>query len=502
MDRAISLDARRIDLTTEPPFQLGAVRIDPRSHEIAWNGELRRIQPQTLKVLVALHDRNGEVVTRDELVDRCWDGRFIGHDVINRSVSLLRGLSAESGGFEIETVPKAGYRLVQSTERSAWAPNQLLKAGVRRPLVADRRVVLGGIAALAAAASTGWLMRRPKPGPPLNRIAVLPFANLTGDPSEAYFSDGIAEELRASLSRVGMQVIGRTSSEAVRNMDTKTAAATLGVQNILTGSVRRSPGKIRIDAQLLQGSDGVERWSQSYDRAPGDVIDIQTDIAEKVAFALSTALGNAERHALVAGGTRNPRAHMLMLQALAAARAGTQIGCEWALKLLDEAIAADGSYGDAYARKAYYLEFYVEYYATTLAEMNAYRSEALQCARTALRLAPNLSRAHWALAQYLGGVLDIAGADAEFRKAIHLAPGDAGPLSDYSLLVVRIGSPTQALTLADLASHSIRSTQMLTGGGFSCSITGESSPRRSPFRIKSNTTRLNCSFGRLMWDSR
>jgi DNA-binding winged helix-turn-helix (wHTH) protein len=90
LDRAISLEARRIDLSVELPFQLGRARIDPRSHEVAWIDESRRLQPLTMKVLVALHDKIGEVVTRDELVDRCWDGRFVGEDVINRCISLLR----------------------------------------------------------------------------------------------------------------------------------------------------------------------------------------------------------------------------------------------------------------------------------------------------------------------------------------------------------------------------------------------------------------------------
>ena len=108
---------------------------------------------------------------------------------------------------------------------------------------------------------------------------------------QAYFSEGVAEELRAALSRIGLEVIGRASSDAVKDLDTKAAASKLGVANILTGSVRRSPETIRINAQLVSGTDGVERWAQSYDRAPGDAIKIQSDIAANVAQALSIALG-------------------------------------------------------------------------------------------------------------------------------------------------------------------------------------------------------------------
>ena len=107
----------------------------------------------------------------------------------------------------------------------------------------------------------------------------------------------MAEELRSALSRIGLQVIGRNSCDAVKDLDIKTAAAKLDVANILTGSVRRSPETIRVNAQLVSGSDGVERWAQSYDRAPGDAIKIQSDIAANVAQALSIALGQAGRAA-------------------------------------------------------------------------------------------------------------------------------------------------------------------------------------------------------------
>jgi DNA-binding winged helix-turn-helix (wHTH) protein len=114
MDRAVSLEARRIDLTVEPPFLLGPAKIDPPAHEISVGGHSARMQPQTMKVLVALHDKSGQVVTRNELADRCWDGRIVGEDVINRCISLLRRFAAGRAGFRIETVPRAGYRLVET----------------------------------------------------------------------------------------------------------------------------------------------------------------------------------------------------------------------------------------------------------------------------------------------------------------------------------------------------------------------------------------------------
>lgn len=427
-------------------LRVGNATVDPISRDATWPGGKDRLQPQTVKVLTVLAARSGDAVTRDELVELCWDGRIVGEDVINRSISILRQFAEKAGGFEIETIPRTGYRLIEHVSDDAIGSRVSLW-----PIATRRSLLAYGAGITAAVAAGGWLIWREASGPPANRIAVLPFANLTGDPSQVYFSDGIAEELRSALSRVGLQVIGRTSSDAVRNMDAKTAAARLGVDNILIGSVRRSPHTIRIDAQLLRGSDGVERWSQSYDRAPGDVISMQTEIAADVAVALSTALGTRARDALTAGGTQNAAAQRLLLQALAAARAGTQTGYQRALELLDAAIATDPRYGDAYARRSYFLEFYAENFANTLPELASYRSRALSSAKTALALAPNLSRAHWALANYLQGVLDVTSADIEFRKAVELAPGDAESLSDYALWVLRIGSAREALGLADRA---------------------------------------------------
>ena len=138
----------------------------------------------------------------------------------------------------------------------------------RRPVsgkqgrLSRRTAVMGGAAVGAAAivGAGGWFLRKPGVAN-AKRIAVLPFANLSGGADQAYFGEGIAEELRGALSRIGLEVIGRASSDAVKDMDTRAAAAKLSVANILTGSVRRSPDMVRISAQLLDGSDGSERWS-------------------------------------------------------------------------------------------------------------------------------------------------------------------------------------------------------------------------------------------------
>ena len=185
------------------------------------------------------------------------------------------------------------------------------RTAIDQPKVSRRTVMAGGAGALAVAGVGGWVLLKPGAAAASNRIAVMSFSNMSGDPAQAYFSDGIAEELRGALSRIGMQVIGKASCDAVKDLAIPAAAAKLGVANILTGSVRRSPETIRVGAQLVNGKDGVEKWAQNYDRAPGDTIQIQTDIAAQVADALSIALGAVKKAALTLGGTVNAKAQDL-----------------------------------------------------------------------------------------------------------------------------------------------------------------------------------------------
>ena len=118
MDRPLAWHVPGIDLAAERPFSLGATAIDPASRDASFPGGTERLRPQSLKVLIALARRKGEVVSRNDLVDLCWDGRVIGEDVINHSISLLRTFAERAGGFSIETVPKAGYRLVETATPS------------------------------------------------------------------------------------------------------------------------------------------------------------------------------------------------------------------------------------------------------------------------------------------------------------------------------------------------------------------------------------------------
>jgi serine/threonine-protein kinase len=320
-----------------------------------------------------------------------------------------------------------------------------------RPRLSRRAVIGGGIGigAAAIAGVGGWLLLKPAPAN-AKRIAVMPFANLSNNPEQAYFSEGIAEELRAALSRIGLEVIGRSSSAAVKDLDAKAAAAKLGVANILTGSVRRSPGMIRISAQLVSGRDGVERWAQSYDRAPGDSIKIQSDIAASVAQALNIALGQAGRAAIALGGTADSRAQDFLLQARKVYReSSSEEGARRSVALADKALARDANYAEAYITKSLALSSMAAAYASDMAVKAATLDLAAAAAERALRVAPQLGSAHAALAQIEASRANIAGVKQHVLEALAASPDDPEVLVVVGKHIALIIDGEQGLRVAD-----------------------------------------------------
>jgi len=320
----------------------------------------------------------------------------------------------------------------------------------------DRRLIIGGAAAgIAAISGGGWLWWRTanwQSG--AKSIAVMPFENLSGDPAQAYFADGIAEELRSALARVAqLQVIGRTSSELMRNVDAVEAAKKLGVANILTGSVRRSPTTIRITAQLIDGSNGVERWSQSFDRAPGDVIQIQSGIAQAVASELRIRLGMVAKADLTAGGTTNPDAldKYLKAEALLKVDDDSDPAIGQAISLVEQAVRIDPQFATGWAKLAYLTVTYGASSTENLAQARLYFFKAEAMAKRAIAIAPRLGAGYRVLGFSRLYQLHVSEALTYYKRAYALSPGDADLLLGYARFLGILGYSDQAISIVDKA---------------------------------------------------
>ena len=279
-----------------------------------------------------------------------------------------------------------------------------------------------------------------------NSIAILPFANLSGDPSQSYFSDGLSEELRVTLSRSSrLRVAAETSSNRFKGgeQDAKSIASELGVAYLLDGSVRRSGKIVRIVAQLIDGKTGFDSWSESFDRDLDDIFAVQSEIATMVANALAVRIAPSGK--LRPGSTDNAAAYDAYLRGRALYDLSIdETGDRAALAQFEIALKADENYAAAYAGKSRVLTFIANSYATG-DQLRGLYDQAIAAARKATELAPDLAEAHSALGYVLfNGKLDVKGAYGPYRKSYDEGRGNADILQGYATYMARIGKFREA----------------------------------------------------------
>jgi serine/threonine protein kinase/tetratricopeptide (TPR) repeat protein len=311
----------------------------------------------------------------------------------------------------------------------------------------DRNRALVGLAAISVLAvlvaigvdhlALSRRVDRPEFTPPPHSVAVLPFTNLSGDPKQDYFSDGVSEELINALSHVeALQVSARTSSFSFKgkNVDIGTIARKLNVAAVLEGSLRRSGDTVRVTAQLIDTVNGYHVWSQNYDRDVSDILALQTDIATAVAQEMQVKLLGDEAARIEVGGTRNPEAYDAYLRGMQIVTTAQDVAASRrALAAFDQAIALDANYAAAYAQRAHTLRS-IAGRSTNATVVRDLFGLARQSAERAVALAPDYADAHMVLGWHVlvYGFLDFDGAGREIDRALALAPGSASVLDGYS----------------------------------------------------------------------
>lgn len=279
--------------------------------------------------------------------------------------------------------------------------------------------------------------------PPAHSIAVLPFANMSGDAKQDYFSDGLSEELLNSLAAIrDLQVVARTSSFSFRGQDVDVAvvARKLNVGAVLEGSVRKDGSHVRITAELINALTGFQMWSQTYDRDLKSVLALQTEIATAVTKALQATLLSDAATTIEIGGTQNPAAFDAYLRGLSLERGNFDKETDLAqIAAYAEAIRMDPKFAKAYVGMAYAQNQYANNFAAD-SEIHGYFKEARAASETAIALAPQLGEAHAAVAYVLErGFLEFARAMAEYQRALELSPNDPGVLMRAGVYFVTMG---------------------------------------------------------------
>jgi TolB-like protein/tetratricopeptide (TPR) repeat protein len=288
--------------------------------------------------------------------------------------------------------------------------------------------------------------------PPAHSLAVLPFTNLSGDPGQEYFSDGMSEEMINALSHIdALRVIARTSSFSFKgqNADITTIAHRLNVGAILEGSVRRSGRTVRITVQLINTVSGFHMWSEDYDRDLTNILALESEIATTVSQQLEVKLLGDEPAKIEVGGTHNIEAHDAYFRAIQLlASGGGRQQLQAALSMLDRAVALDDHFAHAYADRAA-AEGQLAGVETDVRARRALFEQTRRDAERAVALAPTLAEAHAALGIWalLEGHLDFAGAAAEVELAYRLAPNNAFILTREGSILSALGHADEAIAV-------------------------------------------------------
>ena len=280
-------------------LRVGDWRVDPNSDQISRDGTAVRVEAQTLRLLLYLAARPGEVVSIEELLDNVWSGVTVSSDSVYQAIASLRRILGDDPKQPayVATVPRRGYRLVASV--GPWIdsapPTTAVHPGVAAAAPGRRAGAWITTAVVVALAAAGAIIFRASHrtsasvAPAERSVAVVPFLDLTEEMKEEYFADGMTEELIDKLTKVpGLRVSAPTSSFYFKNKKVTVAdiAKALGVTYIVDGSLRKSGKMLRVSARLIRADSGFVVWSDTYDRRLDDRLAVQDDIATEVTKSL------------------------------------------------------------------------------------------------------------------------------------------------------------------------------------------------------------------------
>jgi adenylate cyclase len=378
------------------PAAFGDVRFDTRTGELQRNGSMARLTPKAAAVLAALLERAPELVTKEELFARVWDGKAVGDEALTSCIQELRRALDDDARQPryIETRHRRGYRLIVPLGAASEAPASNVPA---------------------------------PPGKP--SLAVLPFDNLSGDRDQDYFADGIVEDMTTALSRIGaFFVVARGSSFTFkgRNVPAQEVGRQLGVRYIVEGSVRRAGQKLRLTVQLIDAESGHHLWADNFDGEMADVFDLQDRIVGRIVGAISPSVRAAEIARARLKRPESLQAYDYLLRAQPGFQSIVDPGHAEALKLFHKALELEPAYALAMAQAAW--GHAQRFNRLMSADVAGDRRHAIELANAAIALAPDDPSVLVAAGQ----ALLMAGLDGYtdrsaflFRKVLELDPNSA-----------------------------------------------------------------------------
>ena len=443
-------------------FTFGPFLLEPASRLLLRDGQSVPLTPKSFDALVLLVSNAGRLVSKDDLLKHLWPDTFVDESNLTQTIFMLRKALGDVGGDKhyIVTAQGKGYRFEARVK--AERP---MSESVRSDAVASRRpvpwfvaVTVCLVAAALIVAVYQWRRSKTRAATPTRiLLAVLPFQNLTGDPAQEYFSDGLTEEMIAQLGRADTQhlgVIGWTSVMRYKEHPEtlNRVGSELGVQYVLEGGVRRAGDKVRITTELIQTKDQTPVWSREFDREVKDLLDLQADITQQIADEVELTIADkklAARAPQPALSSSAYEAYDLCLRGRYFWNKRNPDGFRQAATYFQQAIDKDPEYPRGYTGLA---DTYAMMAGYSFVPASVVMPKAREAALKALQIDDSLAEAHTSLAMIEQNYdWDGPAAEKEFRRAIQLDPNYATAHHWYSEFLALQGRFDEALAESERA---------------------------------------------------
>jgi TolB-like protein/DNA-binding winged helix-turn-helix (wHTH) protein/Tfp pilus assembly protein PilF len=444
-------------------LRFSVFEIDLRTGELRKQGLKVKLHGQPFQVLALLLERPGELVTREEIREKLWPGdTFIDFEhSVNSSIKRLREALGDDPAAPrfIETLPRHGYRFIVPVEGGALPELPLPAIGTKAIQESPRRrrwvvAVAGGLIAAVVAVLVALnvaglrqrLVRHSLPVPEIESIAVLPFENLSHDPEQEYFADGMTEELITNLGKFSaLRVISRTS--VMQYKGTKKPlpqiARELNVDAIVEGTVQQSENRMRITANLLHASTDRHLWAERYERDLRDVLALQSDVARAIASEIQINVTPDTQARLARARPVNPEAYEAYLKGSTILDNWTEESCQSAIQYFERAIERDPGFAPAFAGMADAYIFLARFHYRPANETFL---EAKQAARKALDLDANSAETYSSLCSIaIFYDWDWRAAETACLRAIELNPSYGPAHHIYSHYLISTGRFPESL---------------------------------------------------------
>jgi len=424
-------------------YRVGDITIDLARRRVSRNGAELKLGKLSFRLLVALAQSAPNVLTRDELAERVWRGRFVSPPTIKQRIVLLRQALGDDANEPryINVVRGHGYsaipevELLYETRPARWPFRPIYQFAALGGIVVAAVIYLASIAIA--------------PNDDVHTLAILPFENLSPAPADAYLATGLHEEIIERLAQIdGLQVVSRTSVQRYSGSPTaiRDIARELDVDAVMEGTVNFGSGKVRIGARLVEPESGIQLWSNSYEREFSNILDIQREIATSVAGALSVTLGVRESNAFRGAGTTSIEAYEAFLTGLHFL--GQAQGQDRAIFFFQRATELDPDYAAAWAQMGFAIaarSFYApaEHTADIL-------DRAMPPLQRALELDPQSARVAAMSGFIRYSRRDWIGAEKDHTRAIALHASHE-TLSQHAGMLIRAGRVTAARSEFDAA---------------------------------------------------